>query len=109
MFTTPARPLDLDLSSVDGIGVIVHIDPRMQLTQEMLVAIQQGATMYMKCLFTPQETVAFKKNSMFWNVPYTRSQMGFLPEPFQVYKNMLYIHYHPSAVPRYKDIVRVAP
>lgn len=104
MFARPSRPADLDLSSVEGIGIIVHVDPRMQMTQDMMVGIRQGATMYMKCLFTPQEAAAFKNNSMYWNVPYTRNQMGFLPEPFQVHENKLYIHYHPSAVPRYKDI-----
>jgi hypothetical protein len=92
------------MSTVTGIGIIIHVDPTMQLTQDMLVGIRRGATSYMQCLFTPQEARAFGKNSLFWNIPYMRAQYGFVPEPFQIHEGVLYIHYHPTAVPLFKDL-----
>jgi hypothetical protein len=98
------RPANLDFTKINGIGIIVHTDIRIQMSQEMLVGIRRGATAYMQCIFSPIEAQSFKKNSIYWNVKYMHSQMGFLPEPFSVHNEILFLHYHPSSVPLYKDV-----
>lgn len=99
------KPQYLDFTTINGIGIIVHADQNhFQLSQDVLVAIRRGATAYLQCIFTPDEAQSFKKNSIYWDIPYMRTQLGFVPTPFQVHNGTLYIHYYPSAVPLYREV-----
>jgi len=91
----PIRPPDLSLLNVTGVDIIIHIDNRIHLTQQTLMALRNGAIDYMHSLFSPVEICCFYDNSMWWNVAYTYSRLGFIPTDFQIWKDKMFLHYYP--------------
>jgi hypothetical protein len=94
---TLVRPPDLELHDIVGLDLIIHIDNRLCLTQDMLLSIRNGAIQYAHSFFTPIEFCSFYDNAMWWNLAYTYSRLGFIPTDFQVYNQKLFLHYYPPA------------
>ncbi len=92
------RPPDLNLNDVIGVDILISMDNRIPLNQEMLLAIRQDAIDYLHSIFTPIEVCGFYENTMWWNIPYAISRLGFVPEEFQIYEQKVFLNYSATSV-----------
>ena len=84
----------IDLTQVNGISILIVIDPR-ELTPDKMVTIKEQAIERIKQIFTPAQCQHFKNNRLIWNVGYLKTQLGFIPQPFEIHDSTLYIRFDP--------------
>jgi len=95
--SNPPRPNDFVMPTVNGIDVVMMIDHKFTLNQDIMKILVEGTSEYIKSVFTPSEARTLIKNHIWWNIPYAQSKLETIPEPFHVRNDRIFIHYYPPA------------